>query len=1169
MPGGFTVPMSSSPPSTPDSRRGLDSRGTGGSGLGTHPTTTPAGPPPSRPASSNNSFTPAGAPPPSSIFGSSQLRPGTGSNFSKQNSSTGLAKRPSTQGSALFRIQKPTAVPKSSSINTPLPESSPARSAQRGRTFAVPDASSPIDLTANDDDDDDEDDEEEFEDDMDADGEDFDHNFLNSRASSIQSLSADRARLANPTPIKTSHANGSLAISGGIDWARSNFGSSIGVDSPRSTKRPRDTISVYDASLRQKPPAKRQKKESALPRIIHDISRKLGIARLRESDALILGSEACVGRIYQADASPAGPEKALEEALPAASRDLCSLWRKCRHERAKDVNMDLDVVTGIGPNEEATSLQKATFVAPLLLQMHHPPPITGKQAFASSRSFRPTQPGLHEHPPMRPAPVPRVFHDWLEEHHDPYASAAVDLRIHAPNPTAHTNYWDILFNLILRGKIVDVIQTLRKSDFQHARTGREGKASNGYDGIVVKSIKILVNRMASALEECPILHEEDWDVAGDGWSNFRKRLEQALADLTIFMEGTSGEQEPNFEAPSFGIQSTTSTLGQSVRNAERQIPLLIYENLKTIYGILLGKTPEIVSSAQDWVEATLGLTIWWDGEDDDDENLAASFLQSRRSFRRSHRDSNRTVDINPVAAYTRRLAAAFERVTDEDDPDLFQINSNNAVEVALASVFEGNVEGVMELLRGWSLPVAAGTAEIASLGGWFPLAAGAEKMNGFDQSDLMVLSSYSQPGQGITSDAILIDYASALFERQVFGKVAVADQVEGWELAMQILTRLEDEDVGNKRLGELLKQLPLISDRRVDRLLHLCQTFGLDGEASRIAEVRKLNEYNASRISTNTAQRYADHFTNETEKYGNALIYYARARKPKKVKNVLDLLISLSLVESKAVPPSSTLDENLRALLETPNESLAVLRNIDPDAAQLIHHSLTGYATLRRFYDLRDADTSTDRDRVGGLRPTACRQAAVSTLIAVMNSAADNIHGGLYDEERGSVVPIDGLLTILGEALVFVNQPERDLSLSQCLDILKAIEDLQTVASQVYEQCEECFRCTLANGQSQQKPPDAREMLKKSISNITSSSSAFSLIESFMVDSETRESTGSEGVMVNMVEKSNAVVAKGDEVRRGWDWRKRLGPDTTGPGLLRMLRLGLAKDIARAWVEEI
>ena len=267
------------------------------------------------------------------------------------------------------------------------------------------------------------------------------------------------------------------------------------------------------------------------------------------------------------------------------------------------------------------------------------------------------------------------------------------------------------------------------------------------------------------------------------------------------------------------------------------------------------------------------------------------------------------------------------------------------------------------------------------------------------------------------------------------------------------------------------------------------------------------------------------------------------------------------------MPASSSLDNNLRALVETPRESLAVLRDIDAEAAQLVHHHLTGYASLRRYYDLRDADSSINKGLMAGPRPIARRKAAISTLIAVVNSAADNIHGGLFDEDRGSIVPIDGLLALLGEALVFVDQPERELSLSQCLDLLKAIEDLQTVTSSVYEQCEECFRCTLANSRSQQKAPDAREMLKKSISNMTSSSSAFSLVGSSLIGSDTRESMGSEACMVNMVESSNAAIAKGDEVRRGWDWRTRMSPDNTGTDLLRILRLGLAKDIARAWVE--
>ena len=96
---------------------------------------------------------------------------------------------------------------------------------------------------------------------------------------------------------------------------------------------------------------------------------------------------------------------------------------------------------------------------------------------------------------------------------------------------------------------------------------------------------------------------------------------------------------------------------------------------------------------------------------------------------------------------------------------------------------------------------------------------------------------------------------------------------------------------------------------------------------------------------------------------------------------------------------------------------------MDPKAAEMLHTYLTGYATLRKFYDLRDEDVNTKE----GQKPTTTtphlrKTAAAPALLAVINSAADNIHGGLYDEKRGSIVQVDGLLSLLGEALVFVNR---------------------------------------------------------------------------------------------------------------------------------------------------
>lgn len=155
------------------------------------------------------------------------------------------------------------------------------------------------------------------------------------------------------------------------------------------------------------------------------------------------------------------------------------------------------------------------------------------------------------------------------------------------------------------------------------------------------------------------------------------------------------------------------------------------------------------------------------------------------------------------------------------------------------------------------------------------------------------------------------------------------------------------------------------------------------------------------------------------------MVYYARAHSQKKIKDVLDLLISLSLVQSIAFPPITALDPNLHALIFTPNDSLAQLASADEDAAEaaaMLRSHLTGYAALRRFYDLRDEEVNLEEGQRSRLRPLARKSAAAAALLAVINSAADNIHGGLFDPERGSVVQVDGLMALLGEAMVFINR---------------------------------------------------------------------------------------------------------------------------------------------------
>lgn len=126
------------------------------------------------------------------------------------------------------------------------------------------------------------------------------------------------------------------------------------------------------------------------------------------------------------------------------------------------------------------------------------------------------------------------------------------------------------------------------------------------------------------------------------------------------------------------------------------------------------------------------------------------------------------------------------------------------------------------------------------------------------------------------------------------------------------------------------------------------------------------------------------------------------------------------------------------------------------------------------------------------------------------------------------------------------------------------------MTQRVYSQCEECFRSTLASAQGALQAPPPRDLLRKTIRHMTSSS-IFSLLGSSMLESESSigGASGSSGVMLTEASLMNESGTKGfDGAKRGWDWRTTFKRDAAGKDILRMLRLGLARDISRAWVEE-
>lgn len=124
--------------------------------------------------------------------------------------------------------------------------------------------------------------------------------------------------------------------------------------------------------------------------------------------------------------------------------------------------------------------------------------------------------------------------------------------------------------------------------------------------------------------------------------------------------------------------------------------------------------------------------------------------------------------------------------------------------------------------------------------------------------------------------------------------------------------------------------------------------------------------------------------------------------------------------------------------------------------------------------------------------------------------------------------------------------------------ILKVTEDLETINPHVFSRCETTLKAALADAHD--STPSSPQMLKKSISNMTTSSH-FSMVGSLMFKSQFTDKSSAAPSSAS----SSGVLVKGP-IKRGWDWRSALPKDTPPDRVLRILRLGLAKDIAKGWV---
>ncbi|KAF1914271.1 Nup85 nucleoporin-domain-containing protein [Ampelomyces quisqualis] len=839
---------------------------------------------------------------------------------------------------------------------------------------------------------------------------------------------------------------------------------------------------------------------------------------LHEPDYLVLQTERLAQKVHESLEVDTPDQQT--DVLGDVTQSLVALWQAASKTKGE--------ISSKQPGA-ADNLTRAAQLASLLLTLHHPPS-TGHNQRTSALSLNPAQPDARHY-----TPIPKILLDWLNSTYA-HVSEVDHVLKETHGYSRHASFWEAVQAAAVRGNFAQCVQLLQGANLEFAATAQEdGLGDTGYSGTHLRYANDAVRASIDLLRECPAVASGDWDIKGHDWSIFRQRVHQAYTNLQDVAEGDSASRHAMpmpFTASHFGISQSQANFQLSVasRKAESKVPWSVYENLRKLYQILSGNEEEVLSISADWIEAALGLTIWWNGEEEEDTGLG-SLAASRRSIMRTQRV--RSVDVTPVKAYCQRLSAALAAVIENSDED-FSVNTTDRFEVGIACIADDNVESLLQILSSWSLPLAATVAEIASAGEWFTRADGI--MNQFDQSDLMVLSYNEQQKTGVSKDDFLVAYSKLLATK---GQLSAQDSQaskEGWELAIQVLGRLDDSISASGRIEQMLNELPLESSLRVDKITRLCHELGLSQHALTIA------------------QKYAEHLRTNTQNYGDTLLYYARAHDTPRIQEVLRVLVAHCLIKSIAYPPLSELDESLESLIKSPKQTLTKLSGLDPEAASLLSNHLSGYATIRKFYDLRDEEVLLKTGEKPAHRPMARKRAAANALSVIVASAASSIRGGLYDPEIETVVQVDVLLPLLGEALVFVNQTKRTLTLRHLYDLLAAIEDLDTVPSMIRSQCEEVLSTTLSAAHD---PSNAQHgLLQKSTSNLTTASSQFSLIEFGTTDGQSAE--------------SSAVLVKGggiNETPRGWDWRRGFNKGANGQDVISVLRLGVAREIARAFVE--
>jgi hypothetical protein len=559
------------------------------------------------------------------------------------------------------------------------------------------------------------------------------------------------------------------------------------------------------------------KREYNFATVAKDLYSQLGYAGISEPEDIIIRTEEIVCRLYDDGVGAEDDEERLDDTLAgAADRLVDSVWEPHSASLPKG-NAEHEAKVGPGPN--APAFEKASWAAAMVFRIHHTPPL--RDQFGGSRI----------------TPLPLVLFKWQDDYHDPSKDQIESIRYHRPCPAAHSLFWQGVYMSLIRGNIQAAAGLLRRADWEKVKKAPRGEAA--FTGPALANINRAVEDVCQIMDACPGMKDENWDIRSSDWTLFRLKAQAAKESLINFAEGKDRPHRPSsrFNDSELGnSQDGRQSLTGLARKAESRLPWDVYESLQSLYSILIGEAEAITAAAQDWCEATIGLFGWWD-----DGHSGRKLGMSRSQSIMGHPPGDDD--------WLDRLALSFHTAMDSD----FHFNALDPVEVCTACAFESNVEGVIGFLRSWSLPIASTVAEVASLGRWLPPPEPQNliSMDNFDMEDLEVLGMNQSTGADDTDgvkDTTLIHYARTLNGiKQLSGPVTKKSGVtsritrEGWEMAVQVVGRMDSpersEELVNELLQNILDQIRPESQATVDKIWALLNDLGMINFAEDTAEV--------------------------------------------------------------------------------------------------------------------------------------------------------------------------------------------------------------------------------------------------------------------------------------------------------------------------------------------